>query len=88
MRKIIYGIMKRSTVLFVAALSLISACGENAESRYEAGYDDGYAVGYNTACEIRATLIDGDWNNKHYSKGYSDGIEHGIAACNTDRRKE
>ena len=81
-------IMKRSITLIVAALSLISACGENAESSYQAGYGDGYAVGYNTACEIRATLIEGDWNNKHYSKGYSDGMEYGIAACNADRRME
>ena len=80
--------MKRSTILLAAALSLLSACGEDAESRYQAGYGDGYAVGYNTACEIRATLIDGDWNNKHYSKGYLDGNEHGIAACNADRRKK
>ncbi len=55
-------------------------------SRYDSGYDDGYAVGYNTTCEIRGTLIAGEWGNKHYSRGYADGIVDGIKACIADRR--
>ena len=47
---------------------------------------DGEAVGYNTTCEIRATLIEGDWDDENYSRGYADGIAGGIAACNADRR--
>ena len=63
----------------VAALGL-AACS-NAEERYDVGYDDGYAVGYNETCKIRSTLIDGDFNNKHYSRGYSIGYTDGSLAC-------
>lgn len=60
---------------------------EDADEAYDRGYNDGYAVGYNTACEIRATLIDGDWASANYSRGYSDGQTDGIIACNADKRK-
>ncbi len=59
---------------------------EGADEAYDRGYNDGYAVGYNTACEIRATLIDGDWGSANYSRGYSDGQTDGIIACNADKR--
>jgi hypothetical protein len=26
-----------------------------------------YATGYNTTCKIRATLIEGDWDDEHYT---------------------
>lgn len=57
-----------------AALILVLLAGcENADERYDVGFDDGYAVGYNTTCEIRATLIDGDWDSENYKAGYADG---------------
>jgi len=56
------------------------------EERYDVGYDDGYASGYNTACEIRTTLIEGDWGNEHYSRGYSEGQTAGINACNQEKQ--
>ena len=68
----------------LAALFL-TAC-EAADSAYDRGYGDGYAVGYNTACEIRATLIAGDWENADYSSGYAAGQSAGTMACNADRR--
>jgi hypothetical protein len=34
-------------VLFIA---LIQGCGPSADERYDVGYDDGYAVGYNPTC--------------------------------------
>ena len=77
----------RGTVL-IAAFAALSACGENADARYDAGYGDGYAVGYNTTCQIRSTLIEGDWDDKNYSRGYADGEIDGAAACNADRQKE
>jgi hypothetical protein len=45
------------------------------------GYSDGYATGYNTTCKIRATLIEGDWDNESYSKGYRQGYQAGSLAC-------
>jgi hypothetical protein len=72
---------KLITTLYLSFAVLLGGCWESSEVSYERGYDDGYAVGYNTACKIRSTLIDGDWSNKHYSRGYSDGNTAGIAAC-------
>ena len=66
--------------LFLIALSL-SACGPSADERYDAGYNDGYAEGYNTACKIRATIVEGDWDNKDYSKGYKAGNLAGSTDC-------
>ena len=69
------------------AMVLIAGCGESSDAAYDRGYDDGYAVGYNTTCEIRATLVAGDWDNKHYSLGYSEGQVAGTIACNNDKRE-
>lgn len=71
--------------LCVIPLLALNAC-EAPDSAYDRGYSDGYAVGYNTTCEIRATLIAGDWDSKHYSRGYADGQTDGAIACNNDRR--
>ena len=71
----------------VCLLSLLMAgCSDRAE-REDVGFDDGYAVGYNTACEIRATLIEGDFKSDAYAKAYARGIEAGIAACQADRKR-
>ena len=77
--------------LFACSLALLTAaCGESSEQKYDQafdrGYSDGYAVGYNTACEIRATLIEGDWGNSGYSAGYAAGNTDGTIACSRDRR--
>lgn len=71
--------------LTLAVLLLLAAC-DDADERYDVGYDDGYAVGYNTACEIRATLIEGDFDSADYARGYADGQSDGIVECNIDRR--
>ena len=47
----------------------------------DVGYSDGYAVGYNTTCNIRATLIEGKWDNSDYSEAYYAGYEDGERAC-------
>ena len=54
---------------------------EDSEERYGAGYNDGYATGWNTTCQIRATLIDGDWDNEDYSRGYREGYAAGSIDC-------
>ena len=51
----------KKTLLLVLALIAVG-CGESAEARYDTGWNDGYAAGYNTTCEIRATMIEGDWD--------------------------
>jgi hypothetical protein len=61
--------------------------GADSEGRYNAGYDDGYASGYNTACQIRATLIEGDFEDADYARGFSRGQSDGIVQCNRDRTK-
>lgn len=63
----------------------LTACGESAQDRRDAGYADGYAVGYNTTCQIRETMIHGDWGDAKYSEGYAAGMVEGISACNRDR---
>jgi hypothetical protein len=73
-------------VLAMLGLSVgLGGCA-NSDGSYDSGYSDGYAVGYNTACEIRATLVEGDWGNADYSRGYADGQSAGTIACNSDRR--
>jgi hypothetical protein len=68
-------------ILVIGIGLIISACGPSADERYDVGYDDGYAAGYNTTCEIRATLIEGDWEDKNYSAGYRAGYADGSVAC-------
>ncbi len=64
--------------------STMTGCA-NSEASYDSGYSDGYAVGYNTACQIRATMIEGDWDSAEYSRGYADGQTAGTIACNNER---
>ena len=40
---------------------------------------------YNTTCEIRATLVEGDWSDEDYSRGYAEGQTEGAFACNADK---
>lgn len=60
---------------------LLSGCIEDSDVRFDGVYSDGYAVGYNTECKIRTTLIEGDFDSEHYSRGYSSGLYDGAAAC-------
>lgn len=73
-----------ASALALLAIALTSC--KDADERYDVGYDDGYAVGYNTACEIRATLIEGDFDNNDYARGYAAGQADGIVGCNTDKK--
>lgn len=65
------------------ALLLISSCGESSFTTdwIDVGYSDGYAVGYNTTCEIRATLVEGNWDNQEYMEAYNVGYADGAAHC-------
>ena len=75
----------RTLLTALTTLLLISGC-DDSDERYDAGYSDGYAVGYNTACKIRATMIEDDFDDANYSRGYAFGMEDGIIGCNADRR--
>lgn len=76
----------RLQVIALFSALALTGCGESADSARDRGYDDGYAAGYNTTCQIRSTLIAGDWDNRHYSEGYNAGYADGSAACLTSRR--
>ena len=71
------------TIIVSCAVSL-PAC-DTVKDKYDAGYDDGWAAGYNTTCKIRATMIEGDWDSESYSKGYSDGYADGSYECRNQR---
>jgi len=73
--------MNRNIALLLLVLALAAGCGESAESRYDSGYSDGYAEGYNTECKIRATLVEGDWDDEDYTRGYQAGRFAGAADC-------
>lgn len=66
----------------------LTGCGGVDEEAYDRGYSDGYAVGYNTTCEIRATMIEGDWSDEDYSRGYAEGQTEGTIACNADKEAD
>lgn len=74
----------RRIIVTIASVALL-ACGDPVDQE-DAGYGDGYAVGYNTACEIRATLVAGTFDNADYSRGYARGQTDGVIACNADKR--
>ena len=72
--------MKNAVFVFLSVIVLTS-CGPSAEESYSSGRSDGQAVGYNTACKIRATMIAGRWDDKEYARGYADGVTAGIIQC-------
>jgi hypothetical protein len=63
---------------FIALSFVMIACSSDGyDQAYDRGYGDGYAVGYNTTCEIRATMISGDWDTEGYKSGYDVGYVAG-----------
>ena len=75
----------RRVLMVGVGVLLLTGCNDTEERRTEerrdVGASDGYAVGYNTTCKIRATLVDGDFKNKDYAQAYEEGYEEGAAAC-------
>lgn len=71
--------MKKRLFVLCSFVFVLSACSP--ADKYDTGYKDGYATGYNTTCKIRATIIEADWGNESYSKGYHKGYEVGSIAC-------
>ena len=73
------------TLIFILPLLVSCSAAEGYDSGYDRGYSDGYATGYNTTCEIRATMISGDWDTKGYKPGYDTGYEAGSKQCKVDQ---
>jgi len=67
-------------------VAVAQSVGADADERNDSGYNDGFAAGYNTTCEIRATLIEGDWDDSEYSSGYEAGYADGAKECEQSRR--
>ncbi len=70
--------MKKYALILIAFTAILSGCGQSADSRYDSGYSDGYAEGYNTTLKLRATLVEGNWNDKNYKRGYDEGRIQGV----------
>ena len=70
--------MKLLLIFYVLCVGL-SGCERR--NWADVGYNDGYAVGYNETCKIRATLIEGKWKNKKYAAAYRRGYSDGAIAC-------
>ena len=76
--------MARHFVLLVLLFSSLNAC--DSKDWEAAGYQDGYAVTINTACNIRGTLVSGNFEKPAYARGYSRGtnaasLEIGRRSC-------
>ena len=70
----------KKILLLMAIIVSLTAC--DSDKNYDLGYNDGYAVGYNTVCKVkRGNLIKGDWESKNYSLGYEDGYDDGASDC-------
>lgn len=68
-------------IFIVTMLLLLAGCSSESGARYDAGYKDGYAAGYNTTCQIKSSIIEGNLDNVAYSNGYKYGYAHGVDDC-------
>jgi hypothetical protein len=72
--------MDRTTLGIIAGcLSVLVAC-DDGKDWASAGYQDGYASTFNTACNIRQSLIHAKWDNPKYAEGYARGSSAASAA--------
>ena len=72
----------RSLPLCFAMLALFALTGFRASPKtFDQGFDDGYAVGYNTTCQVRGTHFHGDWDSPAYKRGYRIGLRAGVQDC-------
>ena len=81
--------MMREIILPVTFFGLvvfsISGCSDETDAEFQAGYGDGNAVGYNTACKLEYVhMIHADWSSAAYSEGYAKGVREGIIECHED----
>ena len=74
--------MKKALLL---AVILVAGCGRGSDTSYDSGYDEGYAAGWNTTLSIRGTLVEGDWDNQHYKRGYDAGWADAVADARAEK---
>jgi hypothetical protein len=68
--------------LLVGAVAITALAGFGTTPKtFDQGYSDGYAVGYNTTCQVRGTYLNGDWDSRPYRHGYRSGLRAGVRAC-------
>ena len=75
--------MKALAILTAAIV--LSACteeGDNADS----GYNDGYAVGYNSICHPNKSNLIYGHDSAEYRNAYADGHADGVADCKAKNR--
>jgi flagellar biosynthesis/type III secretory pathway protein FliH len=70
--------MKIIRLLSLCAAILVCGCGKSSKARYNSGYSDGYAEGYNTTLQLRATMVEGAWDDENYKRGYDEGRAEGV----------
>lgn len=68
-------------VLALIAVVLVIAWYNSEPDKSLVGYDDGWASGYNSECNIRETFIHADWGNSTYKSGFEKGQSDGMVAC-------
>jgi hypothetical protein len=70
-------------VLTLCCSCLLASCGDSSRTTdwSDVGYGDGYAVGYNTTCKLRGTMVEGKWDNEEYMEAYNYGYADGAADC-------
>ena len=54
--------MKKLPIIFLMLQIMVLGCSHD-EQTFESGYDDGYAEGFNTQCEVSKISIYGHWDS-------------------------
>jgi hypothetical protein len=73
-----------AAVRWTAAATLIAAAATGwGRADYEdgTGFQDGFLAGYGRDCALRSPPVEKRWRSSAYSRGYADGIDNGIQAC-------
>jgi hypothetical protein len=76
----------RIAILAAAAVTGAAAGHLPEKDRMAAGYNDGFTVGYSTACAAEPVAVVGEWGNSSYSQGYAAGVMDGSLACLSAQR--
>lgn len=64
----------------------LTACGEDPEEAFNAGYKDGYTMGFAEQCMPRITETDPDYDSAEYMRGFRTGHTVGANACVREKR--
>ena len=76
--------MKKLFYFFFMSQIILFGCTHD-ERTFESGYDDGYAEGFNTQCEVEKIAIYGHWDSAEYAMGYKVGRKDGVRACELNK---